>query len=158
MKYFLFFFCLLISLPIFGQWDNSHKLNLPQGLRMSNQFEYAYDTDNSSEILENWFNLDFTKGIFSTGFRFEVFQPNDPNPAISRGKNKYSDIAFKYIKANIGNRKSGLNITLGNYYTSFGRGMVLKSYEDRNVRVDNNLLGILLEGTYSNFALKALSG
>ena len=158
MKYFLFFFCLLISLPIFGQWDNSHKLNLPQGLRMSNQFEYAYDTDNSSEILENWFNLDFTKGIFSTGFRFEVFQPNDPNPAISRGKNKYSDIAFKYIKANIGNRKSGLNITLGNYYTSFGRGMVLKSYEDRNVRVDNNLLGILLEGTYSNFALKASSG
>ncbi len=149
---------ILVPNLIFGQLGKTKRLNLPNGLRMSDQLEYSYDTDEKREIMENWFNLDYSVGIFSTGFRFEAFQPNDPNPAVSRGKDKYADIAYKYISAKIGNRKKGLKITLGNYYTSFGRGMILKSYEDRNVRIDNNLMGILLEGNYANFAVKALSG
>ncbi len=36
--------------------------------------------------------------------------------------------------------------------------MVLKSYEDRNVRVDNNLLGVKFEARYKKFVLTALSG
>ncbi|MDX1700644.1 MAG: DUF6029 family protein, partial [Melioribacteraceae bacterium] len=133
-------------------------LKLPNGLSLSNQLEYSYDTENKREILEDWFNLDYTNGIFTSGLRMEVFQPNDPNPSISRGKDRYADIAYKYIGAKIGNRKSGLNIILGNFYGSFGRGIIFKSYEDRNIRIDNNLFGLSLEGNYSNFRLRALSG
>lgn len=133
-------------------------LKLPAGLGLSNQLEYSYDIHLKQEILENWLNLDYRSGIFSTGIRFDTFQPNDPNPAINRGKIRYSDISFKYISAEIGDKRSGINITLGNYYSLFGRGLILKSYEDRNIRIDNNLLGIKVEAGYSDFYLTALSG
>ncbi|MBT8387875.1 MAG: hypothetical protein KJO12_10725, partial [Ignavibacteria bacterium] len=55
----------------------------PEGLGLSNQLEYSYNIDNKTEILENWLNLDYSKGIFSAGLRFEVFQPNDPDPSIN---------------------------------------------------------------------------
>ena len=36
--------------------------------------------------------------------------------------------------------------------------MVLKSYEDRSIRIDNNLLGVKLTGKYAGFVLTGLSG
>ncbi len=133
-------------------------LTLPEGLGLSNQLEYSYDIEDELEIFENWLNLDYRRGIFSAGFRFEVFQPNDPNPSINRGKIKYADIAYKYITAEIGNPREGASITVGNFYALFGRGMILKSYEDRNIRVDNNLLGVKVVGRYADFKLEALTG
>jgi hypothetical protein len=148
----------LFQISIYAQFNDREVLDLPAGLSISNQLEYSYDTEEKRKILENWLNLDYTKGIFSTGLRFEVFQPNDPNPSISRGKDRYADIAFKYLKAKLGNRRAGANITVGNFYGSFGRGVIFKSYEDRNIRIDNNLLGISIEADYADFKLKALSG
>ncbi|MFC2134289.1 DUF6029 family protein [Bacteroidota bacterium] len=134
------------------------ELKLPAGLGISNQLEYAYDTDKDIQILENWLNVDYRTGIFSAGIRMDVFQPNDPNPAVNRGKNKYADIAFKYVQADIGNKREGIKIRIGNYYALFGRGMVLKSYEDRNLRVDNNLLGVKVSADFYGFSLQALTG
>jgi hypothetical protein len=131
---------------------------LPEGLGFSNHLEYAYDWEKRIEILENWLNLDYRHGIFSAGLRFEVFQPNDPNPAIHRGKEKYADIAFKYIGAEVGSRTEGADLTVGNYYVLFGRGMVVRLWEDRLLRVDNNLLGLKIGGRYAGFNLRALSG
>ncbi len=130
----------------------------PEGLGFSNQLEYSYNTDTEAEILENWLNLDYFKGIFSAGLRFEVFQPNDPDPSISREKNKFAEIDYKYIRADIGDRTEGLDILVGNYYTLFGRGMILKSYEDRAIRIDNNLLGLKVTGKYAGFVLTGLTG
>jgi hypothetical protein len=150
-------FILFISTRIFSQSSNDWFL-LPDGLGFSNQLEYSFNIENKIEILENWLTLDYNKNIFSAGLRFEVFQPNDPDPSISRGKVKYADIAYKYIGVEIGDVEEGLNITVGNYYKLFGRGLVLKSYEDRNIRIDNNLLGVKVEGNYKGFTLTALSG
>ncbi|MDP2364592.1 MAG: DUF6029 family protein, partial [Ignavibacteria bacterium] len=47
---------------------------------------------------------------------------------------------------------------VGNFFKLFGRGLILKSYEDRNIRVDNNLLGVKVEANYMGFSLAALSG
>jgi len=131
---------------------------LPEGLGLSNQLEYSYDIEKKQEILENWLNVDYNKGIFSAGFRFDLFQPNDPNPSISRGKEKFAGIDYKYITAEIGEAQEGLDITVGNFYQLFGRGMIVKSYEDRNIRVDNNLLGVSIQGSYENIILSAFSG
>ena len=150
-------FILFSSTRIFSQTSNNWFL-LPDGLGLQNQLEYSYNVENKIKILENWLTVDYNKNIFSAGFRFEVFQPNDPDPSISRGKVKYADIAYKYISADIGDIEAGLNITVGNYYKLFGRGLVLKSYEDRNIRVDNNLLGVKVEGNYLGFSLIGLSG
>ncbi len=159
MKFFictsLFFLLLITTTNIFAQSDYPP---MPDGLGFSNQLQYSYDTEDKEEIFENWFNLDYSRGIFSAGLRFDIFQPNDPDPSISRGKERYADIAYKYLKAEIGNIDRGIALTVGNFYSLFGRGLILKSYEERNIRVDNNLLGVKAEGRYSNFILTALTG
>jgi hypothetical protein len=147
----------IISSPLLAQTESSG-LTWPQGLGFANRLEYSYNVEDEKEILENWLNLDYTLGMFSTGLRFEVFQPNDPDPSISRGKEKYAGVDFLYFKADIGERNEGLEIVGGNYYTLFGRGMVLKSYEDRAIRIDNNLLGLKVAGKYSGFVLTGLTG
>jgi hypothetical protein len=148
---------IFLNSPVFAQAE-SDWLTWPQGLGFSNHLEYSYNSETKEEILENWLNLDYSLGIFSAGLRFEVFQPNDPDPSISRGKNKYAAIDYNYFKADIGEKNAGLEITGGNFYTLFGRGMVLKSYEDRSIRVDNNLLGVKVSGRYAGFVLTGLSG
>ncbi len=147
---FLFF----LSPLLFAQENNF----LPEGLGFSNQLEYSNDINRHIEIFEDWLNLDYQKGIFGAGIRFETYEPNDPSPAISRGKKRYADIAYKYIKAEIGDAQQGGEIIVGNYYALFGRGLVLKSYEDRNIRVDNNLLGAKLQARYGGITLTALTG
>src|SRR5690606_18305237 len=149
-------FLAIFSSTIYGQSDSLFLM--PDGLGISNQLEYSYNIDNQIEIFENWLTLDYNKNIFSAGLRFEVFQPNDPDPSISRGKVKYADIAYKYLAVDIGDLEEGINIHVGNFYKLFGRGLVLKSYEDRNIRVDNNLLGVKVEANYMGFTLSALSG
>jgi len=132
--------------------------SLPTGLSLSNQLEYSHDTKRKIEIMENWLNLDYRSGIFSAGFRFDAFQPNDPDPSISRGKDRYAGIDYKYISARLGKGKKKIIITAGNFYSLFGRGIILKSYEDRSIRVDNNLLGIKVNGQYKNLEFTLLSG
>ena len=159
-KYFLLFLIVTISFQVnvFAQESEEKKSMLPEGISLSNQMKYSYDITLKQEIMENWLNLDYRHEIFSAGIRFDIFQPNDPNPAVNRNKNRYSEIDYKYIKAEIGESEIGMDITAGNYYALFGRGMVLKIYEDRNVRIDNNLLGVKIDARYNNLRLKALSG
>lgn len=144
-------------IPLFAQTGLRPNI-MPEGLGFSNQLEYSYDVDLEKEILENWLNLDYRKGIFSSGLRFDVFQPNDPDPSISRGKEKYADIDIVYLNVTIGDLTERLDLLVGNYYALIGRGMILKSYEDRNIRIDNNLLGLKAVGRYQGFIITALSG
>ncbi|MCF8241539.1 MAG: DUF6029 family protein [Melioribacteraceae bacterium] len=155
VKLLLIFLSYSGSTMLFAQ---SNVVKLPDGLSISNQLEYSYDIESENEIFENWLNLDYRNGIFTAGFRFDTFQPNDPNPAVNRGKTRYAEFSYKYVKAEIGNSKEGLTITAGNFYELFGRGLILKSYEDRNVRIDNNLLGVNLKGHYAGFNITALTG
>ena len=104
----IIFIFLLFSAYSYSQ--SSDWILLPDGLRLSNQMEYSYNTKDKIEIFENWLNVDYTKNIFSAGIRFEAFQPNDPDPSVSRGKVKYADIAYKYFSVDIGDVEKGLNI------------------------------------------------
>ena len=154
---FITFTIIINAITVLAQ-NESSSLSWPQGLGFANQLEYAYNVDGDYDILENWLNLDYHHGFFSAGLRLDVFEPNDPDPSISRGKDKFAEFDYKYIQANIGNRKEGLEVIGGNYYTLFGRGMVLNSYEDRAIRVDNNLLGVKVTGKYAGFYITGLSG
>ena len=153
---------MLISLlaPRFasGQDSAGAQRLLPDGLGVANQMKYSYDREKKIEIFEDWLNIDYRSGIFIAGLRFDTFEPNDPNPSINRGKTRYADIAFKYAGLVLGKPAEGVEVTLGNFYALFGRGMLLKSYEDRNIRIDNNLLGMKLVGRYAGITLTALTG
>lgn len=154
-------FILISTSQIYSQSDemtDRELISLPQGLGLSNQMKYSYDVNKEQVIFEDWLNIDYRRGIFTAGIRLEVFQPNDPNPAISRGKERYTDVAYKYFDIELGDVEEGLKLTAGNFYSLFGRGLILKSYEDRNIRIENNLLGFKIEGRYADFRLTALSG
>jgi hypothetical protein len=160
MKHLLLLSAFILSFyeNLISQSAEDSWYQLPEGLGILNQLEYSFDVQRKLEILENWTNLDYSKGIFSAGLRLEVFQPNDPDPSIHRGKVYFADIAYKYLSVDLSNVDYGFKITVGNYYELFGRGMVLKSYEDRNIRVDNNLMGLKLNAHYDDLFLTALSG
>jgi hypothetical protein len=160
MKNFLFFsvFLFFYSTKLLSQSSEDNWYQLPEGFGFSNQMEYSFDVNKKLEIFENWTNFDYSKGIFSAGLRFEIFQPNDPDPSINRGKVYFADIDFKYLSLYLSNIDYGMKLSVGNYYELFGRGMVLKIYEDRNIRVDNNLLGLKANFYYQDFYLTALSG
>lgn len=155
-KLVLMLFSAMLTGTAFAQTRN--ELELPSGLGISNQLKYSFDNKREIEIFENWLNLDYKYGIFSAGLRLDVFQPNDPNPAISRGKENYADIAYKYFQIDLGEARKNIKLTAGNFYSSFGLGMILKSYENRDIRIDNNLLGVKLQGRYNNFSINALTG
>jgi hypothetical protein len=129
-----------------------------QDIGVSNQLEYSYDVSKKIRVFENWFNADYRRDFFSAGLRLDIFQPNDPDPSISRGKERFAGIDYKYLKVEFGDYNESLEITAGNYYALLGRGMILRSYEERNIRIDNNLLGLRIKGTYNDFVLTALSG
>lgn len=153
MKKFLLF--LLFTAPLFSQ---EKYFSLPEGIGISNHFEYSYDYKDRIEIMENWFNFDYSAENYSAGFRFEIFQPNDPNPAVNRGKSRYADLAYKYLSVNFSEGNAGAEITAGNFYELIGYGLILKSYEDRNIRIDNNLLGLKIKAYYNDLKITALSG
>ncbi len=154
----IFFFLILLLTSGGANVVTAQNIKLPEGLSLSNQTKYSYDVDLDREIFENWFNADYRYGIFRSGIRFDVFQPNDPNPAISRGKEHYSGVDFLYFKVNMGKKKKGFNFTIGNFYSTFGRGLLIKIYEDRHIRIDNNLLGAKFYGRYGNLSLTAFTG
>lgn len=150
----IYLLCTSHTLP-----QSADRLNIiPEGLGFSNHLEYSYNDNLETEVLENWLNLDYRFGDFGAGLRFDIFQPNDPDPSISRGKEKFAGIDIIYFSISTGNPLEGLDLMVGNYYTLLGRGMIINSYEDRSIRIDNDLLGLKVTGKYSGFRLTALSG
>lgn len=87
------------------------------------------------KVLMNGFgNINLTKGRFSAGLRYEnytnVLLGFDP-------RYKGSGMPYRYIQY----KHDGLDITLGNYYEQFGSGMIFRTYEERQLGVDNAMEG-----------------
>jgi hypothetical protein len=117
------------------------------GFDLSNQFEYSQNTEDHEETLENWLDITYRLDLLTTGLRFEAFQP-------SKSGQRKEEISFIYFAV----EKDGIMLRGGDYYAIFGRGMTLRSYEDRDLRVDNKLTGINLHGRYKGFEATLLGG
>ena len=94
----------------------------------------------------------YTNGDFSAGLRFEMYQ----NPLLGFNADyKGQGIANYFVRYN-GRR---LTVTAGNYYEQFGSGMILRTYEDRYLGLDNSLLGLNLTfRPWQGVTIKALAG
>ncbi|HKQ57016.1 MAG TPA: DUF6029 family protein [Candidatus Eisenbacteria bacterium] len=114
--------------PVAGQ------VRLPYGFSASYQTEYSRARTLGNRIFENWVDLDYTKSNVTAGLRFVAFQPPDPSVfsgQASKGVDLYyAEVDAKRIKARA-----------GTFYSQFGRGLALRLYEDRPLRVDHNALG-----------------
>ena len=110
------------------------QVKLPYGLSAAYQTEYSRARGFGNEIFENWVDLDYSRSKVTAGLRFVAFQP--PDPSVFQGRSSkgvdlyYAEYDGKRIKGRA-----------GTFYGQFGRGLVLRLYEDRPLRLDHNALG-----------------
>ncbi len=115
--------------------------------RLANHMEYSLSTKTNKEILENWMNVDVAFDNFTAGARMELYQPSERNTI-------EESIPFRYAEY----QRDHITARLGDYYTMFGRGLVLRTYEDRDIRIDNNLEGVMFGFLHERLSAAVLSG
>lgn len=105
------------------------------------------------KMLMNAFaNLLYSNGNFNAGLRFETYL----NP-IKGYDPRYKGSGVPYWFGSWKNEQ--FEITVGNFYEQFGSGMVLRSYEERNLGYDNAFKGAKLKfNPYRGVTLKGLIG
>lgn len=89
-------------------------------------------------------NLNYIKGKFSAGLRYEMYAKEilgfDPRWG---GTNGNTGIMFRYIRYT----DDDYEVTLGSFYEQIGSGMILRSYEERGLGLDNAFDGVRLRAT-----------
>jgi Family of unknown function (DUF6029) len=87
--------------------------------------------------LNGYANILYNKGNFNAGIRYELYAP--PLLGFPAGaKWSGSGIGYKFVQYNL----DGLDVTFGNYYEQFGNGLIFRTWEDRNLGVDNAMEGL----------------
>lgn len=103
-------------------------------------------------------NLQYRQNSSSVGLRYESFQS-------SRNGRSYEHFAQRYFEW----QQGAFRVRVGNYYTTLGRGLLLRAFELPNVIFEQrqfrrrygyyrDLDGLLIEGTWSRFEFKLLHG
>ncbi|MCL2246346.1 MAG: DUF6029 family protein [Lentimicrobiaceae bacterium] len=112
----------------------------------------ARDVD--SKVRANaWLNLNYTNGGFSAGARYEFYL----FPLIDFQDIHYQGHGITNFFADYKN--DFIQVTGGYFYEQFGQGLTLRSYEDRNLGIDNSLLGGRVKVTpYKGIQLKGIWG
>ena len=117
---------------------------------------YQKDTiigaDPGSEVFRyNAFgNINYTKGGFSAGVRFESYNP--PLIGYLPGY-KGSGVPYRFARY----QHKDIDITVGNFYEQFGSGLLYRGWEDRALGINNALRGgrVIFKPT-SYFTLKGI--
>lgn len=105
------------------------------------------DIELDKRYLENWLDVELSKGQFTIGFRIEATDP-------SEYEEKITDITKKYIRFS----KDNLTLTAGDFYGIFGRGMVLDLREEKANFLDSRVFGGKAEYEHDYFMFQALGG
>ena len=84
-------------------------------------------------------NVNYNQGNFSAGIRYESYL----NAIIGfPGRFNGSGLGYRFVRYN--DTEKGIDVTVGNFYDQFGNGLVLRSYELRDLGIDNALDGFRL--------------
>jgi len=99
------------------------------------------------QYLQDFISVNASKGNFELGFTYEAADSSEHNEALNEFTKKY----FKYSNDDI-------TITAGDFYGTFGRGVVLDLREEKTDFFDSKVTGgkVVYEGNY--LTLQALGG
>jgi hypothetical protein len=108
--------------------------------------------DVPEQVLFNGFlNLNYTKGNFRAGLRYESYQ----NALLGYSpKYKGNGIPYRYAGYKLGN----FDFTAGNFYEQFGNGFALRSYFEPTLGVDNSFDGFRVKYNNKGISIKMLIG
>ena len=118
-----------------GEIHGDFELNL-----QSYQEDKKIGANAADEIILNnaYLNLNYTKGNFATGLRYESYLNAlaDYDPEFNG-----NGIPYRYATYSI----DDLEITVGNYYEQLGSGLIFRSYEEKGLGIDNSMDGVRLK-------------
>ncbi len=123
-------------------------------ISFKNQLVYTRWDEYDRTILENWTDLTYQHRWVKAGLRYEVNHPPDPFIFPQDSLLNEYELTFRYLQF----RYRKMQLTVGNFYEMFGRGLTLRTYEDRNLRVDTNLDGIKFNWNLRRVKFKVLAG
>ena len=153
----LLFFCFHVLLP--AQENNSQPTNNVGEIHGNMQMDAQYYNPDSAinanpvpeKMLMNGFaNINYTKGNFSAGMRYESYL----NALPGFEKYKGNGIPYKYASY----KADELEVSIGNFYEQFGSGLILRAYEEKGLGIDNAFDGLRLKYSVRGVYLKGLVG
>lgn len=102
----------------------------------------------------NYLNLNYSYGNFTAGLQYEAYLPEallDYEPRL----NEEHGVRTFYAKY----QDDDIEVTAGHFYEQFGSGLILRTYEDRQLGINNALQGIKAKFTPTDFVeLKGVLG
>ena len=107
----------------------------------------------SDDVLTNtYLDLNLTSEHVDAGVRLEYLE--HPLQGFEPDFKGWG-VPHVYVKA----KASGLEVTMGDYYEQFGSGLILRTYEERSLGIDNSLRGMRIKlDTIKGLNIKALAG
>lgn len=93
----------------------------------------------------NYFRLDYTLGNVSTGVQYEAYLPTSMLGYSDRLEG--NGIATYYARY----KNEKLDLTAGNFYDQFGSGLIYRSWEDRQIGINNSLRGVRVGYTPNDY-------
>ncbi len=109
-------------------------------VQVDGQMSHADSTIGSQDVPEKLLmnaraDILYTNGDFSAGLRFEMYE----KPLLGFDAQYEGEGLANYFVSYNGER---LSVTAGNFYEQFGSGMILRTYEDRYLGLDNSIRGL----------------
>lgn len=99
-------------------------------------------------------NIIYTQGPFSAGFRYESYLN-----AVLGFPGRFNGSGVGYRFARYADQEGKVDFTVGNFYEQFGSGIVLRSYEERALGIDNAFDGVrIILRPIEGMEVKALYG
>ncbi len=157
-KLLLILTAVILSSTVFAQENETKDYGEFHGNFELNAQTYTADSLIGAESVDDimradaYANFTYTKGNFSAGLRYEAYL------------NTMLGFDQRYNGQGIANRYASytsdeLEITVGNFYEQFGNGLILRTYEDKTLGIDNSLDGIRLKyKPYKGIKLTGLIG
>lgn len=93
----------------------------------------------------NYFTLRYSYDKFSAGIQYELFAPNPLLGYFEGFKGNGVGTYFLNFK------HKGLEITGGHFYDQFGSGLIYRSWEDRQLGIDNSIRGVRVHYEFTNY-------
>lgn len=113
----------------------------------TDQFEYSYSTETEREIVENWLDASFLLDDFRVGLLLNSRQPSEEGFRENEIRHRF----FEFSRGDV-------DLRIGHFYGLFGRGLVFSAYENRQIRVDTALDGVLATVRRGPLTATVLSG
>lgn len=140
MKYFLVIIMVLSTSLIISQEKAKPKGNLSIGIESNLQYNLFDELENKltedNFRSNNYANISYAISNYTFGIQLEGYAPK----AILNFSPSYDkQIGLATVFAKYRNKKT--EITLGHFYEQFGSGLTLRSWEDRQLGINNALLG-----------------